>query len=145
MFVLKGLFPRVFANAGPGGHKSGKGAMESQYIPVAVGIAWAVFLSATLILVSHLFGPKRSSPTKDAPYECGIETTIGDARRRFSIKFYVVAMLFLLFDIEVVFMYPWAVLLRQLGFPGLAAMMTFILVLVVAFAYVWKKGALNWE
>jgi NADH-quinone oxidoreductase subunit A len=119
--------------------------MESQYIPVAVGIAWAVFLSATLILVSHLFGPKRSTPTKDAPYECGIEPTIGDARNRFSIKFYVVAMLFLLFDIEVVYMYPWAVLLRQLGFPGLAAMMTFILILVVAFAYVWKKGALNWE
>jgi NADH-quinone oxidoreductase subunit A len=119
--------------------------MESQYIPVGVGIVWAIFLSAVLIVISHFFGPKKPTPSKDAPYECGIETLIGDARSRFSVKFYVIAMLFLLFDIEIVFMYPWAILLRQLGLMGLVAMMTFIVVLVVAFAYVWKKGALNWE
>ena len=122
-----------------------KGFMESQYIPVGVGIAWAIFLSALLIVLSHFFGPKKSSPSKGAPYECGIDSLIGDARSRFSIKFYVIAMLFLLFDIEIVFMYPWAILLRQLGLLGLIEMMTFVLVLVVAFLYVWKKGALNWE
>ncbi len=119
--------------------------MMSQYIPIVVGILWAVALAAILIGVSLFFGPRRSAPGKNSPYECGIEPMIGDARRRFSIKFYVVAVLFLLFDIEVVFMYPWAILLRKLGLLGLVEMMTFLLVLVVAFVYVWKKGALNWE
>lgn len=119
--------------------------MVSQYIPVGVGIIWAIFLVAVFIALSYLFGPKESNPSKDAPYECGIEPLIGDARARFSIKFYVTAVLFLLFDIEVVFMYPWAILLRKLGLLGLVEMMTFIFVLVVAFIYVWKKGALNWD
>jgi NADH:ubiquinone oxidoreductase subunit 3 (subunit A) len=120
-------------------------AMLSQYIPVIVGFLWAAFLAAVLIGVSLLFGPKRPNPQKRSTYECGIDPMIGDARARFSVKFYVVAVLFLLFDLEVVFMYPWAVLLRKLGLLGLIEMMTFLLVLVVAFVYVWKKGALNWE
>ena len=119
--------------------------MLSQYIPVIVGILWAALLAAALIGVSLLFGPNRPTPEKRSTYECGIDPMIGDARARFSIKFYVVAVLFLLFDVEVVFMYPWAVLLRKLGLLGLIEMMTFLLVLVVAFVYVWKKGALNWE
>ena len=117
----------------------------SQYIPVIVGIAWAALLAAVLIGLSFLFGPRRPTPEKQSTYECGIDPMIGDARARFSIKFYVVAVLFLLFDLEVVFMYPWAILLRKLGLLGLIEMMTFLLVLVVAFVYVWKKGALNWE
>ena len=119
--------------------------MLSQYLPVVVGILWAVFLAAVLIGVSLLFGPRRSTPEKKSAYECGIAPMIGDARARFSIKFYVVAVLFLLFDLEVVFLYPWAVLLRRLGLLGLIEMMTFLLVLIVAFVYVWRKGALNWE
>jgi NADH-quinone oxidoreductase subunit A len=119
--------------------------MLSQYIPVGVGILWALFLAVVFILVSYLFGPKKPSPSKNSPYECGIEPIIGDARTRFSIKFYVTAVLFLLFDIEVVFMYPWAILLRKLGLLGLVEMMTFLFILVVAFVYVWKKGALNWD
>ena len=119
--------------------------MLSQYIPVIVGVLWAAFLAALLIGVSLLFGPRRPTPEKNSTYECGIDPMIGDARARFSIKFYVVAVLFLLFDVEVVFMYPWAILLRKLGLLGLIEMMTFLLVLVVAFVYVWKKGALNWE
>ena len=122
-----------------------KKPMLSQYIPVMVGVLWAALLAAVLIGVSLLFGPKRPTPEKRSTYECGIDPMIGDARARFSIKFYVVAVLFLLFDVEVVFMYPWAVLLRKLGLLGLIEMMTFLLVLVVAFVYVWKKGALNWE
>ena len=124
---------------------SEKEPMLSQYIPVIVSILWAAFLAALLIGVSLLFGPSRPTPVKKSTYECGIEPMIGDARARFSIKFYVVAVLFLLFDLEVVFMYPWAILLRKLGLLGLIEMMTFLLVLVVAFVYVWKKGALNWE
>jgi NADH-quinone oxidoreductase subunit A len=119
--------------------------MLSQYIPVIVGVLWAALLAAIFIAVSFLFGPNRPTPEKTSTYECGIDPMIGDARARFSIKFYVVAVLFLLFDVEVVFMYPWAVLLRKLGLLGLIEMMTFLLVLVVAFVYVWKKGALNWE
>jgi NADH:ubiquinone oxidoreductase subunit 3 (subunit A) len=119
--------------------------MSSQYIPVIVGFLWAAFLAAVLIGVSLLFGPRRPTPQKRSTYECGIDPMIGDARARFSVKFYVVAVLFLLFDLEVVFMYPWAVLLRKLGLLGLIEMMTFLLVLVVALVYVWKKGALNWE
>jgi NADH-quinone oxidoreductase subunit A len=119
--------------------------MISQYIPVLVGILWAAFLAAVLIGVSQLFGPRQINPEKTSTYECGVDPMIGDARARFSIKFYVVAVLFLLFDIEVVFMYPWAILLKKLGLLGLVEMMTFMLVLVVAFIYVWKKGALNWE
>ncbi len=119
--------------------------MLSPYIPVFVGILWAALLAAVLIGVSLLFGPNRPTPEKRSTYECGIDPMIGDARTRFSIKFYVVAVLFLLFDVEVVFMYPWAVLLKRLGLLGLIEMMTFLLVLVVAFVYVWKKGALNWE
>ncbi len=119
--------------------------MLSQYFPVGVGILWALFLAVTFVVVSYLFGPKKPNPSKNSPYECGIEPLIGDARTRFSIKFYVTAVLFLLFDIEVVFMYPWAVVLRKLGLLGLVEMMTFIFVLVVAFVYVWKKGALNWD
>jgi len=119
--------------------------MLSQYIPDIVGVLWSALLAAIFIAVSLLFGPSRPTPEKKSTYECGIDPMIGDARARFSIKFYVVAVLFLLFDVEVVFMYPWAVLLRKLGLIGLIEMMTFLLVLVVAFVYVWKKGALNWE
>jgi len=122
-----------------------KKPMLSQYIPVIVGVLWAALLAAVFVGLSLLFGPKRPTPEKGTTYECGIDPMIGDARARFSIKFYVVAVLFLLFDVEVVFMYPWAVLLRKLGLLGLIEMMTFLLVLVVAFVYVWKKGALNWE
>jgi NADH-quinone oxidoreductase subunit A len=119
--------------------------MISQYIPILVGILWAIFLAALFIGVSALFGPRRLTPEKTSIYECGVEPLIGDARNRFSVKFYVTAVLFLLFDIEVVFLYPWAILLRKLGLLGLIEMMTFILVLMVALIFILKKGALNWE
>ena len=119
--------------------------MISQYIPILVGTLWAFFLAALLIGVSALFGPRRLTPEKTSIYECGVEPQIGDARSRFSVKFYVTAVIFLLFDIEVVFLYPWAILLRKLGLLGLIEMLTFILVLLVALVYILKKGALNWE
>jgi NADH-quinone oxidoreductase subunit A len=119
--------------------------MISQYIPVVVGIVWAVFLAVLLIGSSYLFGPRHLTASKTSVYECGVEPLIGDARSRFSIKFYVTAVLFLLFDIEVVYLYPWAILLRKLGVLGLVEMLGFLLVLLVALVYILKKGALNWE
>lgn len=119
--------------------------MLSQYIPVLVGIVWAVFLAVLLIGLSYLFGPRRLTPEKTSIYECGVEPMIGDARSRFSVKFYVTAVLFLLFDIEVVYLYPWAVQLRELGVTGLVAMVGFLLIFAIALVYVYKKGALRWE
>ncbi len=119
--------------------------MLSQYIPIAVGILWAIFLAVVLIGVSYLFGPRRLTEAKTSTYECGIDPLVDTTRTRFSIKFYVTAVLFLLFDIEIVFLYPWAILLRKLGILGLIEMMTFVLILIVAFVYILKKGALNWE
>jgi len=119
--------------------------MLAQYIPVAVGIVWAVLLAGLLIGTSQLFGPRRLTPEKTSTYECGIEPLVDTTRARFSVKFYVTAMLFLLFDIEIVYMYPWAILLRKLGLLGLFEMLTFVLVLVVAFVYILRKGALRWD
>jgi NADH-quinone oxidoreductase subunit A len=97
-----------------------------------------------VIVVSSNLGPKKSTPRKLAPYESGMEP-IGAAIRRIPVKFYIVAMLFIVFDIEVVFFFPFALVFRALGVPGLAAMGVFFLVLVVGFVYEWKKGALRWE
>lgn len=101
------------------------------------------FATAGLI-VSALVGPRRPTPAKLAPYESGMPP-IGSARRRFSIKFYLTAVLFILFDIEIIFFYPWAVLFRQLGLFGLIEMGIFILVLLIGYVYVWRKGGFDWE
>ena len=101
-------------------------------------------LAAGLLTVSFLLGKKVRNKVKDTPYESGIIPT-GDARQRFSVKFYLVGMLFILFDIEAIFLYPWAVAFKPLGWFGLWEMLVFIGVLVVGLAYVWGKGALEWE
>ena len=122
-----------------------KKPMLSQYIPVIVGVLWAALLAAVLIGVSLLFGPNRPTPEKKSTYECGIDPMIGDARARFSIKFYVVAVLFLLFDVEVVFMYPWAVALDELKLFGLIEMVVFVVILAVAYVFIWGRGGLEWD
>jgi NADH-quinone oxidoreductase subunit A len=94
--------------------------------------------------VSKWIGPKRPSPEKLSTYESGMEP-VKSARERFSVKFYLVAMLFIVFDIEIVFMYPWAVKFRELGWFGFAEMLVFIGILLVGFLYVWRKGALKWH
>jgi len=104
-------------------------------------------VSAALVFLSFLLGPRRPSPQKDAPYECGV-TPIGSARERFPIKFYLVAMLFIVFDIETVFLYPWAVTYKNSGSMmlfNLAEMMAFVVILFVGYIYVWKRGAFEWE
>ena len=107
----------------------------------------AIGVSAALVFLSYLLGPRRPSPQKDAPYECGV-TPIGSARERFPIKFYLVAMLFIIFDIETVFLYPWAVTYRGSGgmmLFNLVEMMVFVIILFVGYFYVWKRGAFEWE
>jgi NADH-quinone oxidoreductase subunit A len=98
----------------------------------------------TTMVVTHAFGPKRKSQTKLDPFECGIPSQ-GNARVPFNIKYFLVAILFVLFDVEVIFMYPWAVNFKELGIPGFLEMLVFIALLLIGFFYLKKKGALNWE
>jgi NADH-quinone oxidoreductase subunit A len=96
------------------------------------------------ILMARILGPRRPSPEKDAPYECGMPA-VGDARERQPIKFYLIAMIFLLFDIEVAFLYPWAMAIRELRWMGFLQVVLFFALLAAGFAYVWRKGALDWD
>jgi NADH-quinone oxidoreductase subunit A len=96
------------------------------------------------LVLSRILGPHNPTPEKSAPYECGMPP-VGDARERQSIRFYLIAMIFLLFDIEVAFLYPWALALRSLGWSGYMQVVLFTLVLMTGYIYIWKKGALDWS
>jgi NADH-quinone oxidoreductase subunit A len=115
-----------------------------QFAPIGVMIIIALVLSFIILMISRVFGPHRPSFRKNAPYESGMKP-IGPGARRIPVKFYLVAVLFIIFDIEVIFFMPWAVVMRQLGVYGLLVMGVFTLILVVGFIYEWKKGALEWE
>ncbi len=114
------------------------------YFPVLVQAIIAMAIAAGLIGASALLGKRAKSPQKDTPYESGM-VPVGSARERFSVKFYLVAMVFILFDIEAIFLYPWAVVYRQLKMFGFVEMLIFIVLVLVGFFYVWKKGALDWS
>ena len=116
----------------------------AEYVPVAFLLLLGAVLGAGLLGLSHLLNPSRVRGSKGAAYECGL-IPVTDARNRFDVKFYLVAMLFILFDIEVVFLFPWAALYRRLGVLGFVEMLVFVAILLVGLAYVWKKGALEWE
>jgi NADH-quinone oxidoreductase subunit A len=121
--------------------------MLQPYIPVLIVIAFVVANAILMLAVSHVLSTYRRTPTKIAPYESGMPV-LGDARERFSVKFYLVAMLFIIFDIETVFMIPWAVAFRQLTeISGLliVEMLVFIVILSVGYVYIWKRGALQWD
>ena len=118
--------------------------MLDSYLPILTLIVIAVGFSIGSVVASGIFGQKKPSEVKLAPYECGMPP-VGSARERFSIKFYIIAMLFIVFDIEVVFLYPWSVMFKKLGMFGFAEMGVFIVILFVGYVYVWKKGALEWE
>lgn len=118
--------------------------MLQPYIPILLLIAFVVVNAILMIGVSHIFSTYRRTPTKIAPYESGMPA-LGDARERFSVKFYLVAMLFIIFDIETIFLFPWAVTFRQLGLFGLIEMAIFIGLVFVAYVYIWKKGGLDWS
>ena len=118
--------------------------MAHPYFPVLVVFLFAGIIAGALLLIAEAIGPKRTSPVKAEPFESG-NPPKGDARIRFSVQFYLVAMLFLIFDIEVVFLYPWAILFRRLGLFGLVEMGIFLFILIIGFVYVWRRGALEWE
>jgi len=114
------------------------------YFPVLVQVVIAMALAAGLIGASTLLGKRAKSPLKDTPYESGM-APVGSARERFSVKFYLVGMIFILFDIEAVFLYPWAVVYRELKLFAFAEMFIFVALVLIGFFYVWKKGALDWS
>lgn len=114
------------------------------YLPVLIQLVIAMGIAAGLIGVSFLLGKKVKDKVKESPYECGIVPT-GSARDRFSVKFYMVAIVFILFDIEAVFLYPWAVVYRQLKMFAFFEMLLFIVLVLSGFFYIWKKGALDWS
>ena len=134
--------------------------MDRTYLPVLLLIGFVVVNAVGMVAPSHLTMRLRPTPVKDTPYESGIPP-LGDARERFSVKFYMVAMLFIIFDIETVFMIPWGVYYRQLScavplvngacpsgqisFFGLGEMLVFMAILVIGFIYIWKRGALRWD
>lgn len=121
--------------------------MLQPYVPVLLLVAFVIANAILMLGVSHVLSSYRRTPTKVAPYESGMPV-LGDARERVSVKFYLVAMLFIIFDIETVFMIPWAVAFRQLGeMSGLLIieMFVFIAVLAVGYVYIWKRGALEWD
>lgn len=115
----------------------------ARYLPLLIHVLLASVLAGVIVLLSWLIGYRRPTRAKLSPYECGV-TPIGDARERFSVKFYLVAMLFILFDVEAVFLYPWAVILRDLKMFGFLEMLVYIVIILVGLFYVWKKGALDW-
>lgn len=114
------------------------------YFPVLIQVLIAAALAAGLIGASALLGKRAKSPLKDTPNESGM-VPVGSARERFSVKFYLVGMIFILFDIEAVFLYPWAVVYRELKLFAFAEMFVFVALILVGFFYVWKKGALDWS
>ncbi len=117
--------------------------MLLSYLPIFILVIVAAGFALTLLLLSSVLGPRRPSKEKLSTYECGIDP-IGSARERFPVKFYLVAMLFIIFDIEIVFLYPWAVVLGNLKLFGLVEMVFFLGILLIGLLYVWKKGGLEW-
>lgn len=116
----------------------------AHYIPILIFLLIAIGFGAVSLLAGRLIRPFNPYRDKNAPYECGVPP-INDARERISIRYYVIAMLFLVFDVEVVFLYPWAVDFRRLGLFGLVEMMIFLVILIIGYVYAWKKEALEWE
>jgi NADH-quinone oxidoreductase subunit A len=117
---------------------------QLNYIPIFMQLLLAVGFVAGTIFVSGKLGPKRTSQSKDKNFECGIES-VGNARIPFSVKYFVVAILFVLLDVEVIFLYPWAINFKELGIEGMIKMVVFMLLLLVGFFYIIKKKALDWE
>jgi NADH-quinone oxidoreductase subunit A len=122
----------------------GERNMLIEYLAILIYVAIAVAFALFAVAASALLGQRKPTALKQAPYECGM-TTVGSSFRRIPIKYYIIAMLFLLFDIEVVFLYPWAVVFKEFKVFAFISMAVFIGILLVAYIYIWKKGALEWE
>ena len=118
--------------------------MLAEYLPVLIFLGVAVGYGAVLIIVGSVLSPNNPSAEKLSPYECGFEA-FEDTRMRFDVRYYLVAILFIIFDLEIAFLFPWAVVLDTVGMTGFIAMTVFLGILVIGFIYEWKKGALEWE
>ena len=118
-------------------------SLAQTWFPVLIQALLAMVISAALVTLSFVVGRKLKNKVKDMPYECGISPT-GDAQHRFSGRFYLVAMMFILFDIEAIFLYPWAVVFKQLKMFGFLEMLTFVILILAGFFFIWKKGVLDW-
>jgi len=118
--------------------------MLAEYFPILLFIAVAIAIGVAPMVLGKLLGPSRPDPEKLSPYECGFEA-FEDARMKFDVRYYLVAILFILFDLEIAFLFPWAVVINDIGFAGFLAMMVFLGILTVGFVYEWMKGALEWE
>ena len=116
----------------------------TDYFSIILFLIIAVILSIGFIFVNFLFSPKKPDPEKLSAYECGFEP-FNDSRMEFDVRFYLVAILFIIFDLEIAFLFPWAVSLGKIGFFGFISMMVFLVILTVGFIYEWKKGALDWK
>lgn len=115
-----------------------------QYLPVLLFILVGAAIGVVPMVLGWILGPTRPDAAKNSPYECGFEA-FGDARMKFDVRYYLVAILFILFDLEIAFLFPWAVALRDVGLMGFVAVLVFLTILVIGFAYEWAKGALTWE
>jgi len=118
--------------------------MLAEYFPILLFILVGLAVGVVPMALGKLIGPSRPDPEKLSPYECGFEA-FEDARMKFDVRYYLVAILFILFDLEIAFLFPWAVVLREIGFFGFVSMMVFLGILVIGFIYEWMKGALEWE
>ena len=118
--------------------------MLEQYFPVLLFILVGIAIGLVLLTVGSLVSPNRPDPQKLAPYECGFEA-FEDARMKLDVRYYLIAILFILFDLEIAFLFPWAVVLPDIGIFGFWSMMVFLAILIIGFVYEWKKGALEWE
>ena len=118
--------------------------MLAEYFPILLFIAVGLAVGVAPLVLGRLLGPHRPDPEKLSPYECGFEA-FEDARMKFDVRYYLVAILFILFDLEIAFLFPWATVVNDIGLPGFLAMMLFLAILTVGFVYEWMKGALEWE
>ncbi|MEO5623150.1 MAG: NADH-quinone oxidoreductase subunit A [Dokdonella sp.] len=118
--------------------------MLDEYLPVLLFLGVSAVIGIALMVIGNLLGPRRPQPEKSAPYECGFDA-FEDARMRFDVRYYLIAILFIIFDLEIAFVFPWATVFGTLGLVGLVEMGMFLGLLVLGFVYVWKKGALEWE
>ena len=118
--------------------------MLGNYLPILIFMCLTLIMGSVFLLWGKLLGPSKPDAEKNSPYECGFEA-FEDSRMKFDVRYYLVAILFIIFDLEIAFLFPWAIVLDQIGTFGLAAMGVFLMVLVIGFIYEWKKGALEWE
>ncbi len=118
--------------------------MLENYFPILVFLGLGAVMGAVMLTMGFVLGPRRPDTEKISPYECGFEA-FGDSRMKFDVRYYLVAILFIIFDLEIAFLFPWAVVLDKIGMVGYIAMAVFLGILVVGFIYEWKKGALEWE